>query len=71
MRHTIIIAEAGVNYNGDLEVAKRLIKVAAEADYVKFQTFSASELVTEDAKRADYQIKNSSIDETRYEMIRR
>ncbi|WP_397601108.1 N-acetylneuraminate synthase [Silvanigrella sp.] len=73
MKKTIIIAEAGVNHNGDLELAKRLIEVAANAgaDYVKFQTFTANELVTQNATRADYQIKNSNIDETHFEMIRR
>ena len=47
--HTVIIAEAGVNHNGDLQTAIRLIDAAAEAgaDYVKFQTFKAEELVIE------------------------
>ena len=55
----IIIAEAGVNHNGDLNMAKELVRVAAEsgADYVKFQTFSADKLVTKTAKQADYQKK--------------
>jgi len=48
MPKTIVIAEAGVNHNGDLDTAKRLIEVAAKAgaDYVKFQTFNAKDLVT-------------------------
>ena len=48
---TIVIAEAGVNHNGDLELAKNLIKVAAEsgADYVKFQMFDAGKLATPSA----------------------
>lgn len=73
MSKTIIIAEAGVNHNGDLETAKRLIEKAAEAgaDYVKFQTFSASEMVTQRAVRADYQIKNSSVVETQLQMLQR
>ena len=56
----IIIAEAGVNHNGSLEMAKQLVKYAAEAgaDYVKFQTFSAEKLVTRTAKQAAYQKKN-------------
>lgn len=56
----IIIAEAGVNHNGSVELAKRLIDVAAEAgaDYVKFQTFKAEKLVSAQAKRASYQVKN-------------
>ena len=60
MRHTLIIAEAGVNHNGSLELAKRLIDAAADArvDYVKFQTFKAENLVTKSAKQAEYQKKN-------------
>ena len=56
----LIIAEAGVNHNGDLEIARKLIEIAAEAgaDYVKFQTFSADKLVTKKAKQAAYQKKN-------------
>ena len=51
--HSIIIAEAGVNHNGSMETAKKLIDVAAEAgaDYVKFQTFKAETLVTQTAAR--------------------
>lgn len=54
---TIIIAEAGVNHNGDIAIARRLIDAAAEAgvDYVKFQTFKAENLVTKSAQKADYQ----------------
>ena len=53
---TLIIAEAGVNHNGDIELAKQLVEVAAEAgaDYVKFQTFSADRLVTRSANKAEY-----------------
>ena len=59
---SIIIAEAGVNHNGDLEMAKELVRLAAEAgaDYVKFQTFSTEKLVTKTAKQAAYQKKKSS-----------
>ena len=55
--HTVIIAEAGVNHNGDIPTALRLIDAAAEAgaDYVKFQTFKAEELVVQSAPRAAYQ----------------
>jgi N-acetylneuraminate synthase len=61
MKKTIIIAEAGVNHNGDIQLAKKLIDVAAEAgvDYVKFQTFKASKLVSKAAAKADYQSKNT------------
>ena len=60
MSHTIIIAEAGVNHNGSIELAKQLVDKAAEAgvDYIKFQTFKASKLVTKTAKQAEYQQKN-------------
>lgn len=70
---TLIIAEAGVNHNGDLVLAKRLIEVAAHAgaDLVKFQTFSADRLVTASASKADYQLKSSGADESQHAMIRR
>ena len=70
---TTIIAEAGVNHNGDINMAKRLIDVAADAgaDLVKFQTFSAKRLVTSNARRADYQARNMSGEETQFEMLRR
>ncbi len=69
----IIIAEAGVNHNGDIEMAKRLIDVAAEAgaDYVKFQTFSAERLVTRDAAKADYQKRNDGEADSQFEMLKR
>lgn len=61
MKHTIIIAEAGVNHNGDLNRAFELIDIAADAgvDYVKFQTFNAANLVSDSAKKADYQVENT------------
>jgi N,N'-diacetyllegionaminate synthase len=61
MRKVIIIAEAGVNHNGDINLAKMLIDVAVEAgvDYVKFQTFKSESLVSKSAKKADYQIENT------------
>jgi N,N'-diacetyllegionaminate synthase len=70
---TLIIAEAGVNHNGDLALARQLIDVAADAgvDLVKFQTFSADRLVTEYAKKADYQVRTTGEDESQYAMIRR
>lgn len=68
-----IIAEAGVNHNGDIELAKRLIDVAkdAGADAVKFQTFKAENVVTRDAPKADYQIKNTELNESQYDMIKK
>jgi N,N'-diacetyllegionaminate synthase len=69
----IIIAEAGVNHNGSMEVAKRLIDAAklAGADYVKFQTFKADNLVSKTAKMASYQQKNMlGRDNSQYNMLK-
>jgi N,N'-diacetyllegionaminate synthase len=70
---TLIIAEAGVNHNGDMELAKRLIDVAAEsgAGVVKFQTFNADRLATRTAKKADYQTQTTDGTESQHEMLRR
>jgi N,N'-diacetyllegionaminate synthase len=72
-QRTLVIAEAGVNHNGDMNLACRLVDVAAEAgaDYVKFQTFSADRLVTRTARKADYQTRTTSGEETQYAMLRR
>ena len=61
MNKVIIIAEAGVNHNGNIEIAKKLIDVAVDAgvDYVKFQTFKSESLVSKFAKKAAYQIENT------------
>jgi len=61
MNKVIIIAEVGVNHNGDINLAKELIDAAktAKVDFVKFQTFKSENVVTKEAKKADYQIKNS------------
>ena len=73
MSKVFIIAEAGVNHNGSLELAKKLIDVAVEAsaDAVKFQTFKADKIVTMFAQKADYQKQTTSTDETQYEMIKK
>lgn len=73
MSHVIIIAEAGVNHNGSLDMAMQLIDAAAEAgvDYVKFQTFKADKLVSRDAGMADYQKTNTGTDESQYDMLRK
>ena len=70
---TRILAEAGVNHNGDIDLAKKLIDVASEAgvDAVKFQTFKAEKLVSKNAKKAEYQIKNTEEKETQFDMIKR
>ena len=68
-----IIAEAGVNHNGDLRIAKKLVKSAARAgaDAVKFQTFSAESIATRTARKAAYQKRRSKATESQYEMLRR
>ena len=73
MSKVFIIAEAGVNHNGSLELAKKLIDSAVEAraDAVKFQTFKADKLLSKCAQKADYQKQATSVDETQYEMIKK
>ncbi|OCH04120.1 N-acetylneuraminate synthase [Aliivibrio fischeri] len=70
---TFIIAEAGVNHNGDIHLAKQLIDkaITAGVDAVKFQTWKTELLVTEDAKMADYQVENTKREETQFEMLKR
>ena len=71
--HTIIIAEAGVNHNGSIELAKKLIDVACDAgaDYVKFQTFRAKTLVTQTADKAEYQKNIKDVEESQFNMIKK
>ena len=73
MKRTLIIAEAGVNHNGNIAKAKALIDKGAEAgvDFVKFQTFKAGNLVTKQAKRAAYQDKNTQDNDSQYEMLKK
>jgi len=70
---TLIIAEAGVNHNGDEKLAFKLIKAAVDAgaDIVKFQTFKARNLVASNAAQADYQIQNTGVKESQLEMLSR
>lgn len=72
-KRTLIIAEAGVNHNGDMQLAKRLIDAAAlsGADLVKFQTFNAGRLVTASAKKADYQLQSGADGESQHAMLSR
>ena len=73
MSKTLIIAEAGVNHNGSIKIAKKLIDVAKDcgADAVKFQTFTAEKLVRFNAEKAAYQKETSGIDETQFNMIKK
>ncbi len=75
MQHkVIIIAEAGVNHNGSIDNAKKLIDVAAKAgvDYVKFQTFKTEKLVSKKAKKAEYQQNNiNEKNDTQFEMLKK
>ena len=69
----LIIAEAGVNHNGSIELAKKLINVAAsaKADFVKFQTFVTEKNITRNAEKAEYQIKLTDKNETQFEIIKK
>ena len=73
MKRTIIIAEAGVNHNGDMRLAKELIEASAMAgaDYVKFQSFKADSLVTKNAEQAKYQKENTKIIESQFNMLKK
>jgi len=68
-----IIAEAGVNHNGDMDIAKKLIDVAAEsdADAVKFQTFKTENLILAEVEKAPYQKKTTQSEESQFEMLKR
>jgi N,N'-diacetyllegionaminate synthase len=70
---TIVIAEAGVNHNGDVELAKELIDVAAKAgaDFVKFQSFNAELMVMRSAPKANYQIQTADDAESQFEMLKK
>ena len=73
MNKTIIIAEAGVNHNGSVEIAKKLIDVAAVAgvDYVKFQTFKTELAITKAAPQAEYQRVNLKSDNSQFDMVKK
>lgn len=73
MSRIYIIAEAGVNHNGSLEIAKKMVDVAREAgaNAIKFQTFKAENIVTKNASRAEYQVKNTGEDTSQYSMLKK
>ena len=73
-KRVLIIAEAGVNHNGDINLAKKLIDAAADAgvDYVKFQTFKTEKLVSKSAQKASYQSENlKSDDNSQFSMLKK
>ena len=72
LNQTLIIAEAGVNHNGDLRLAEQLVDVAVAAgvDAVKFQTFKAAKLVTRSASKADYQVSNTGDAGSQFDMLK-
>ena len=73
MKHTIIIAEAGVNHNGSLALAKEMVDIAAETgvDYIKFQTAIPEALVSVSAQKAEYQVVNTGSAESQLDMLRK
>lgn len=73
MNRVFVIAEAGVNHNGDIKIAKQLIDAASEAgaDAVKFQTFKAENLVGKTARKAEYQLETTDESETQYDMLKK
>jgi len=73
MNKVFIIAEAGVNHNGSIDLAKQLIDVAASSgvDAVKFQTFKASTLVSKNAQKANYQKQTTDSNESQFDMIKK
>ena len=73
IKRIYVIAEAGVNHNGKLEVAKKLIINAkkAGANAIKFQIFKAQNLATQNSKKAEYQIKNTGKKNSQFEMLKK
>ena len=73
MRGVFIIAEAGVNHNGNLEIARKLVNEAAKAgvDAVKFQTFKAENIVCKNTAKADYQKETTDAEQSQFEMLKK
>lgn len=72
MSRTLIIAEAGVNHNGDINLAKQLCLAAKEsgADVVKFQTWKTDKIITRKVEQADYQKENTAVEQSQYDMLK-
>ena len=73
LKKVFIIAEAGVNHNGSIELAEKLIDVASDAgaNAVKFQTFKAENLATKNAKKANYQMETTNVKESQFDMLKK
>jgi N,N'-diacetyllegionaminate synthase len=73
MKRVLIIAEAGVNHNGDLEIARKLVDAAVDAgaDVVKFQTFKSERIASKHAQKAEYQKKTTGAAESQLDMLRK
>lgn len=73
MSKVFIIAEAGVNHNGSIEIARKMIDAAvfSGVDAIKFQTFKAEKIVCKNVEKAEYQIENTGSTETQYEMLKK
>ena len=73
MKSVVIIAEAGVNHNGDINLAKELIKQAkhVKADYVKFQSFVTEENISSKAPKTEYQLQTTISSESQFQMLKK
>tara|TARA_Y100000589_G_scaffold329009_1_gene374498 strand:+ start:33771 stop:34775 length:1005 start_codon:yes stop_codon:yes gene_type:complete len=73
MKRILIIAEAGVNHNGDIEIAKKLVDSACDAgaDVIKFQSFKSEKLVTKNAEKAPYQLKDENREKSQFNMLKK
>ena len=73
MKSVVIIAEAGVNHNGDINLAKELIKQAKyiQADYVKFQSFLTEENISSKAPKTEYQLQTTISSESQFQMLKK
>ena len=72
-KHTTIIAEAGVNHNGDIAIARKLVDAAKQTgcDYIKFQTFVPEKIISHHAQKAEYQKHTTGTSENQLDMVRK